>query len=146
MTLPRCFRFDFVHRSKTVQKEDGLIYLACRRGNHRKHGTVTDADGNAEKMAGLQKMRVALVILTSQETSKLLSARQRVAGKEIEVMTAERDIHLNGETSVARAQLDELYREDAILRHALRAAENEIEKMEGLMVKINADIAALCQS
>jgi hypothetical protein len=107
---------------------------------------VTDADGNAEKMAGLQKMRVALVILTSQETSKLLSARQRVAGKEIEVMTAERDIHLHGETSVARAELDELYREDAILRFALREAESEIEKMEGLMAKINADISALCQS
>jgi hypothetical protein len=127
-------------------KRVGLISLACGRGNHRKNGTVTDADGNSEKMAGLQKMRVALIILTSQETSKLLSARQRVAGKEIEVMTAERNIHQNGETSVARAQLDELYREDAILRHALREAEKEIEKMEGLMAKINADIFALCQS
>ena len=107
---------------------------------------MTDAADNSDKMADLQKMRVALVILTSQETSKLLSRRQRVAGKEIEVMCAERDQHQNGETEVSRAQLDELYREDAILRQALREAEQEIEKMEGLMVKINADISALCQS
>lgn len=107
---------------------------------------MTDAADNSEKMAGLQKMRVALVILTSQETSKLLSRRQRVAGKEIEVMCAERDMHLSGETEEARVQLDELYREDAILRQALREAEQEIEKMEGLMAKINADISALCQS
>ena len=107
---------------------------------------MTDADENSEKMAGLQKMRVALVILTSQETSKLLSRRQRVAGKEIEVMCAERDLHQQGETTANRAQLDELYREDAILRQALKEAEDEIEKMEGLMAKINADILALCQS
>lgn len=107
---------------------------------------MADADDNADKMAGLQKMRVALVILTSQETSKLLSRRQRVAGKEIEVMCAERDLHQQGETAAGRAALDELYREDAILRQALREAEAEIEKMEGLMAKINADISALCQS
>lgn len=107
---------------------------------------MADAADNSDKMAGLQKMRVALVILTSQETSKLLSRRQRVAGKEIEVMCAERDLDLLGETDEGRAQLDELYREDAILRQALKEAEQEIEKMEGLMAKINADISALCQS
>jgi hypothetical protein len=97
-------------------------------------------------MAGLQKMRVALVILTSQETSKLLSRRQRVAGKEIEVMCAERELHEGGDVEVSRLRLDELYREDALLRQALRESEQEIEKMEGLMAKINADIAALWQS
>lgn len=107
---------------------------------------MTDAADNSEKMAGLQKMRVALVILTSQETSKLLSRRQRVAGKEIEVMCAERDMHQSGETEAGRMLLDELYREDAILRQALKEAEQEIEKMEDLMAKINADISALCQS
>ncbi len=107
---------------------------------------MADAVDNSDKMAGLQKMRVALVILTSQETSKLLSRRQRVAGKEIEVMCAERDLHQNGETAVNRAELDDLYRDDAILRQQLRETEAEIEKMEGLMAKINADISALCQS
>lgn len=107
---------------------------------------MTDAGETSDQMAGLQKMRLALVVLTSQETSNLLSRRQRVAGKEIEVMCAERDLHRDGETDENRAQLDELYREDAILRHALREAEAEIERMEDLMVKINADIAALCQS
>ncbi len=107
---------------------------------------MTDADDNSEKMAGLQKLRVALVILTSQETSKLLSRRQRVAGKEIEVMCAERDLHEDGDFESRRQALDELYREDAILRQSLRELEQEIERMEGLMAKINADIAALCQS
>lgn len=100
----------------------------------------------AERMADLQKMRVALVILTSQETAKLLSRRQRVAGKEIEVMCAERDLHEGEESDAGREALDELYREDALLRQALRESEQEIEKMESLMAKINADIAALCQS
>ncbi|MGL5011483.1 MAG: hypothetical protein ACRC6I_16515 [Paracoccaceae bacterium] len=100
----------------------------------------------SDKMANLQKMRVALVILTSQETSKLLSRRQRVAGKEIEVMTAERDLRESGNPDSGRARLDELYREDALLRQALRESEQEIEKMEGLMAKINADIAALWQA
>ena len=95
-------------------------------------------------MAELQKMRVALVILTSQETSKLLSRRQRVAGKEIEVMCAERDLDAAGDGD--RTVLDALYRADAILRQALHETEQDIERMEGLMVKVNADIAALCQA
>ena len=107
---------------------------------------MVDAAENSERMAGLQKMRVALVILTSQETSKLLSRRQRVAGKEIEVMCAERDLHESGDFDAKQQILDDLYREDAILRQALKEAEDEIEKMEGLMAKINADISALCQS
>ena len=107
---------------------------------------MVDAAEISEKMAGLQKMRVALVILTSQETSKLLSRRQRVAGKEIEVMCAERDLHEGGDFEAKRQVLDDLYRDDAIVRQALKEAEDEIEKMEGLMAKINADISALCQS
>lgn len=107
---------------------------------------MADADEISEKMAGLQKMRVALVILTSQETSKLLSRRQRVAGKEIEVMCAERDLHEGGDFDANTARLDELYREDAQLKQDLRETEQEIEKMEGLMAKINADIAALWQA
>ncbi len=107
---------------------------------------MADETDTSDKMAGLQKMRVALVILTSQETSKLLSRRQRVAGKEIEVMCAERDLHEGGNFDANRERLDELYREDALLRQALKESEQDIEKMEGLMAKINADIAALWQA
>ena len=106
---------------------------------------MADAAESSEKMAGLQKMRVALVILTSQETSKLLSRRQRVAGKEIEVMCAERDLD-QGVVGASRASLEALYGEDALLRQQLHETEAEVEKMEGLMSKINADIASLCQS
>ncbi len=107
---------------------------------------MADAAESSDKMADLQKMRVALVILTSQETSKLLSRRQRVAGKEIEVMCAERDFDESTDPEVSRKLLDALYIEDAILRQELRETEQDIEKMEDLMTKINADIAALCQS
>ncbi len=107
---------------------------------------MADAEDVSDRMADLQKMRVAVVILTSQETSRLLSRRQRVAGKEIEVMCAERDLHAGADTDADRERLDALYREDAVLRQALSESEQEIEKMEVLMAKINADIAALCQS
>ena len=102
---------------------------------------MADAADLSDKMAGLQKMRVALVILTSQETSKLLSRRQRVAGKEIEVMCAERDLDQNGPSPENRALLDALYHDDAILRQALAESEQEIEKMESLMAKINERVA-----
>jgi hypothetical protein len=105
---------------------------------------VPDAADNSDKMADLQKMRVALILLTSQETAKLLSRRQRVAGKEIEVMCAERD--LDSDDGADRTRLDTLYREDAGLKLALLEVEQDIERLEGLMAKVNADIAALCQA
>lgn len=94
-------------------------------------------------MGELQKLRVALVILLSEENSKLLSRRQRVAGKEIEVMTAERDMAAG---RASEKLLAALYVEDTALRAALQETEDEITRMEALMVKIDADIAALCQS
>lgn len=103
-----------------------------------------DAEDNSDRMAELQKMRVALVLLTSEETSKLLSRRQRVAGKEIEVMCAERD--LDADASIDQSLLDRLYHEDAVLKAALQETEKDIERLEELMRKVNADIAALCQA
>lgn len=97
-------------------------------------------------MADLQKMRVALVILLSQETSKLLSRRQRVAGKEIEVMCAERDLDLGGNFAADQQVLEALHLEDRQVRQALAETEEEIARMEQLMAKIDADIAALCQA
>lgn len=107
---------------------------------------MPDAAEYSNKMADLQKMRVALVILISQETSKLLSRRQRVAGKEIEVMCAERDLEQGDDSDTNQRLLDQLYAEDGALKVALTETEQEIEKMEVLMAKVNADIAALCQS
>ena len=104
---------------------------------------MADAAAFSGKMGELQKLRVALVILLSQENSKLLSRRQRVAGKEIEVMTAERDMAAG---KVPEKLLAALYVEDTALRAALQETEDEITRMEALMVKIDADIAALCQS
>ena len=97
-------------------------------------------------MGDLQKLRVTLVILLSQENSKLLSRRQRVAGKEIEVMCAERDLEQGGPTDANRATLDALYLQDTAVRHLQAETEQEIERLEALMAKIDVDIAALCQS
>ncbi len=97
-------------------------------------------------MGDLQKLRVTVVILLSQENSKMLSRRQRVAGKEIEVMCAERDLEQGGDLLANQERLDALYIEDTDMRQALTETEAEIQKLEALMAKIDADIAALCQS
>lgn len=107
---------------------------------------MADAEAFSGKMGELQKLRVTLVILLSQENSKLLSRRQRVAGKEIEVMCAERDVAAALDAMVAQTTLGALYVEDTALRQALDETEQEIHRMEAVMIKIDADIAALCQS
>jgi hypothetical protein len=107
---------------------------------------VADAAAFSGEMGDLQKLRVTVVILISQENSKLLSRRQRVAGKEIEVMCAERDLHQGSDPVTAQNLLEALYIEDNALRLALSETEQEIERLQVLMGKIDADIAALCQS
>lgn len=107
---------------------------------------MADASVFSGQMGELQKLRVAVVILLSQENSKLLSRRQRVAGKEIEVMCAERDLELGSDVLADQKRLDALYVEDTAVRQALSETEQEIQRMEVLMAKIDADIAALCQS
>ena len=97
-------------------------------------------------MAELQRLRVAVVILLSQENSRLLSRRQRVAGKEIELMCAERELHSSGNSTESRRLLDALVLEETAIRAALQETEQEIATMEALMAKIDADISALCQS
>lgn len=106
---------------------------------------MTDAEDVSDRMAELQRMRVALVILLSTETSKLLSRRQRVAGKEIEILCAERDLH-RVQSDETRQGLERLYQEDGEARQALAETEGEIRQMEQLMAKIDADISALCQA
>ncbi len=107
---------------------------------------VVDAADISARMADLQKMRVAMVILISQETSKLLSRRQRVAGKEIEVMCAERDLAEGADADHDQQALDALYAQEEVVRLALTETEQEIQRMEEVMAKIDADIAKLCQA
>ena len=107
---------------------------------------MIDASELSIRMAELQRMRVALVILLSQETSKLLSRRQRVAGKEIEVMCAERDLHMGPQIDSNHQTLDRLMAEESSLRAALEGTENEIKQMEDVLAKIDADISKLCQA
>lgn len=100
----------------------------------------------SDRMADLQKMRVALVILISQENTKLLSRRQKVAGLEIHIMGAERDLHAGLAPEENGRLLETLYLEDTAARAALAEIEMELERMEDIMSKIDADISALCQS
>lgn len=96
-----------------------------------------------DRMGDLQKMRVGLVILISEESSRLLSRRQKVAGKEIEVLCAERDLR-EGKAPDSAA-FDAITNEFQTLSDALAEAEAELAKMEALLARIDADIAALCQ-
>ena len=107
---------------------------------------MVDAAEFRGKMGELQKLRVTVVILLSQENSKLLSRRQRVAGKEIEVMCAERDLDQGTDPVAAQTLLDALYLEDNALRQDLAQTEQEIERLEAFMARVDVDIAALCQS
>ena len=107
---------------------------------------MVDAADMSARMADLQKMRVAMVILLSQETSKLLSRRQRVAGKEIEVMCAERDLAEGSDAERDQQTLEALQAEEQVVRLALSETELEILRMEEVLAKIDADIAKLCQA
>ena len=104
---------------------------------------MAQTDSFSDKMLKLQQMRVAMVLLLSEETSKLLSRRQRASGKEIEVMCAERD---HTETAQASQELEQLYSEDRMAKEALAETEAEISRMEEVLAKIDADITAMCQS
>ena len=107
---------------------------------------MSDMEQISDKMAELQKLRVAVVTLLCQENSKVLSRRQRVAGKEIEVMCAERDLIGSVDQTAAQAALNDLYLEQISARQALTEAEQETEKLEAFLARIGADISALCQS
>jgi hypothetical protein len=107
---------------------------------------VIDPADLSIRMAELQRMRVALVILLSQENSKLLSKRQRVAGKEIEVMCAERDLHEGTEIDRNQQVLNALYDQERTVRAELEHAESEIRQMEDVLAKIDTDISRLCQA
>ncbi|MDB5660506.1 MAG: hypothetical protein JWS10_3121 [Cypionkella sp.] len=107
---------------------------------------MSDIEQISDKMAELQKLRVAVVGLLCQENCKLLSKRQRVAGKEIEVMCAERDLTGSADQTAAQAALDQLYLEQSVAQQALTDTEHETEKLEALLARIATDISALCQS
>ena len=111
------------------------------RGRH-----MSDLEQISDKMAELQKLRVAVVTLLCQENCKLLSKRQKVAGKEIEVMCAERDLIASVDQTASQAALDQLYLEQSAAQQALAETEQEAEKLEALLARIGADISALCQS
>ena len=107
---------------------------------------MSDTEQISDKMAELQKLRIAVVTLLSQENCKLLSRRQRVAGKEIEVMCAERDLIASDDQKAAQVALDQLYLEQSSAQTALDETAQETEKLEALLARIGSDIAALCQA
>jgi hypothetical protein len=104
---------------------------------------MPNRSSQSDKMQKLQQMRVALVLLLSEETTKLMSQQQRVSGKEIEVMCAERD-HAGGTPSAVA--LEQVYAEDRIAKSALDEIVNEISRMEDVLAKIDVDIAEMCRS
>lgn len=104
---------------------------------------MEDTGSHSDKMQKLQQMRVALVLLLGEENTKLMSQQQRVSGKEIEVMCAERD-HADGTPS--SVTLEQVYDEDRILKNALDEIVTEITRMGDVLAKIDVDIGEMCQS
>ncbi|MBL4767563.1 MAG: hypothetical protein JKY94_07585 [Rhodobacteraceae bacterium] len=94
-------------------------------------------------MQKLQQMRVALVLLLSEEHTKLQRQHRRLAGMEIEIMGAERD-HAAG--TLPTAKLDQLYKEDRVTKETLEEIETEITRMEQVLAKIDVDIVEMCRS
>lgn len=104
---------------------------------------MAETSSLSDKMRKLQQMRMTMVLLLNEETSKLLSRRQRASGKEIEVMCAERD---HADDAQASGALEQIYEEERIAKEAQAETEAEITRMEQLLAKIDADIGAMCQS
>lgn len=99
-----------------------------------------------QKMHNLQKMRVALIILLSQETSKMLSRQQRAGGKALEVMCAERDLESAPDDPLNQTALTVARAEERIACDAVSEIEREIARMNELLARIDTDISALCQA
>ena len=117
--------------------------------------------GNPDQMFALQKRRLGIVIRLTQENAMVLTLQQRVAGKEIEVMVAERmardaaafdlaqvdlaQVEL-AQVELARAEILKTAREHAQMQELLAHHERTVAAMDASLKQIDSDIAALCQS
>ena len=97
-----------------------------------------------DRMFLLQKMRITTVIRLTQENAMVLTFRQRVAGKEIEVMAAERDAGTI--KALTREEMIQLLSESEQTQEQLAHQERTVLDMEQTLKQIDGDIAAMCQS
>jgi ABC-type phosphate transport system ATPase subunit len=107
---------------------------------------LNDGLNPSDKMAALQKLRVGVVVLLSEETSKLLSRRQKLSGKQIERMCVERDLVADPESTALSGALDDVIAGEHAAQALLEESEEEIGRLESLLSKIQADISALHQA
>ena len=96
--------------------------------------------GQAER---LQQERQRIVATLSEENARLLLARQRVSGMEIEVLAAQQAFAAKGASKENRAALADLRDREAVARNELANAEQRIEDLENHMTAILSDLAAL---
>ena len=102
--------------------------------------------GNPDQMFALQKQRLGIVIRLTQENAMVLTLQQRVAGKEIEVMVAERTAQGAADYHLAQAEVLKTVREHAQMQELLEHHERTVADMDASLKQIDSDIAALCQS
>lgn len=107
---------------------------------------VADKEQLSGSMIELQNLRIAVVTLLCQQNSVLLSRRQRVAGKEIDVLCAERDLVGAADLAPLQAALAQTLLEQKAAQQQVAETEQELAKLESVLAQINADISALCQS
>ncbi len=96
--------------------------------------------GQAER---LQQERQRIVATLSEENARLLLARQRVSGMEIEVLAADQALAANDASEENRAALAELREQETHARNELADAEQRIEDLENRMTVVLSDLAAL---
>lgn len=108
---------------------------------------MTAPADTAIRMMALQKARITMVIKLTQENAMVLSLRQRVAGKEIEMMVVERAADLGeklgggGDADIEVAEAELSTARSLLARHMSAA-----DDMEQTLKRLDADIAALRQS
>ncbi|MEX3010570.1 hypothetical protein [Hoeflea sp. TYP-13] len=101
------------------------------------------AFNNPSRAQNLQRKHQEIVAALSEENARLLFARQRASGVEIEVLTAERDMAETPGSKDAESTLADLYEQERLTKLDLRAAEQRIEDLEQRMTAIVSEIADL---
>jgi hypothetical protein len=101
---------------------------------------------NPDKMFALQKQRLGIVIRLTQENAMVLTLQQRVAGKEIEVLVAERHAAEGAGFGSAPEDIVQIMREHEQMQELLEHHERTVAGMETQLKEIEGEIATLCQS
>ena len=107
---------------------------------------MTAPSDTTSRMMTLQKARITTVIKLTQENAMVLSLRQRVGGKEIEVMVVDRAASLAARLGEPLPDRGDSESDLEALRLQLARHVQVVLNMEETLKNLDGEIAALCQS